>query len=58
MEFYETVNELDAHVFVSDMLYDDNKRDHLKKMLERWGREINRYEEYFPPIKENKKDGN
>lgn len=58
MEFYETVRELDAHVFVSDALYDDNKREHLKKMLERWDREINRYEEYFPPIKENKKDGN
>ena len=59
MEFYETVKELDAHVFVSDALYDDNKREHLKKMLERWDREINAHEEYYPPKKKKeKKHGN
>ena len=54
MRFYDLIDQLDAVVFVSDMLYDDNKRERLKKMIERWGREINRHEEYYPSKKGEK----
>ena len=45
----KTIEEMDACVFSSDMLYNDEERKHFKAMVERWARALNETENVAPP---------
>lgn len=38
--------EVDAYVFSSDMLFDDEQREMLKQYINRWLKEINEHERW------------
>jgi len=45
----KTMEGMDACVFSSDMLYNDEERKHFKAMVERWARALNETENVAPP---------
>ena len=45
----KTMEKMDACVFSSDMLYNDEERKHFKAMVERWARALNETENVAPP---------
>lgn len=48
----KTMEEMDACVFSSDMLYNDEERKHFKAMVARWARALNETENVAPPQRE------
>ena len=43
----ESCDKVDASVFSSDALVDEDNRKEFRKYLESWGKELNRFEEIF-----------
>ena len=48
----KTMDEMDACVFSSDMLYNEDEREQFKSMVARWSRALNETENTAPSRKE------